>query len=462
MAEPLPAFVGRVDLLDRARLALSDPHSHGIVIHGAPGVGTTAFVHQLEAGLDPRVAVRHTHSSVGSGGVPYGAVMPLLRDGAIDAVEHPLRALRSAVDHLVAQGAHSVVLVVHGARHVDAWSALVLSTLASVPDCSLVLVADSLRTLPRDIAVLVREGAMTALDIPPLTLEETAQLLAGRWGHAPTRLVERLWRASRGNVRSLVALVEHVDDVGPGALLDVDRWPGRAGLDTALPTAYAALTPSDRRLLEVLALAGGLSLPHAARVGGPDSVDALLSGGLAGVTAPPRPTVRVCTDVVAAAVRHQVGAGRRVQLLHATFPNGEPEDEDLVLRYARWAADGGVGVSPGTASRAARLALEAGDAPTALLVLDAVPQADRSPAHGVLTGLALLLAGEGRGGLDALLSLPRLLPDDDEAAAQVAWGLGACPDLTLPHDAGRWGTAGRLLLDLAPTAWRSWLPASRA
>jgi len=454
MVDPHEAvpFIGRLGELDAATRALLS-EGHGVVVHGAPGSGTTAFAHRVVDSLGPDVVALHLRGSAAAAEVPYGAIMPILRDGDPHSLAHPLQALRTAVDHVARAGGARVVLVVHGAQFVDPMSALVLSSLSARRECTLLLVADSVRALPADLAALAREGALARVEVRPFTVEETAQYAAARFGRPVAPLLARmLWKASGGRARSLAALVDMLrTEPDPVGLLH--RW--RVGqvppLRTALPTALAWLSAPERALVDVLALAGSLPLGLVQKVTDPPVLDAVLASRLVALDVEPGQPLHVADPVVAAALRGLVGVGRRHSLLRVAFPDGEPEDPAVALAYGRWAASCGTPVTPGFAAVAAQAAMDDGDPESALAVIDAAGPV-RVPALEVLRAVALALLGRAATA-SAVLAGVALADDDALAELAVTWALTTVPDLVVGEGPERLAV-GVVLRSVVPLAWR--------
>lgn len=452
---PVP-FVGRRDELAVATRALLGD-GHGLVVQGAPGVGTTAFARRVVASLGPDVVVLHIRGSVAAAEVPYGAIMPILRDGDPRSLAHPLQALRTAVDHVGGAGGARAVLVVHGAQFVDPMSALVLSSLSARPECTLLLVASAVAALPADLKALVREGALARVEVRPFTVDEVAEYAGTRFERRVTPLLARmLWQASGGRARSLAALLDLLaTEPDPVGLLQ--RW--RVGrvppLETALPTALAWLSAPERAVLDMLALAGALPLDLVQKVTPPAVLDAVLATRLVALDVEPGQPLSVADPVGAAALRGMVGVGRRLSLLGLAFPDGEPEDPTLALAYARWAASCGTPVTPGCAATAAQAAMDDGDPESALAVLDAAGPA-RVPALEVLRAVANAMLGRAE---PAAAALADLAPTAGDALAEraVGWALETAPDLLVGDGPARFAV-GPALRAAAPAGWRDLPP----
>lgn len=383
----VPALVGRRPELERLEVALRQSRAGRggtVLVHGPPGVGTSAVLAWVRARAEDGGA------RVGAGaaaaleeGWPYAPVLealadlarrhPALLDGLGDTYREEIgRALRGEQLHWSGEGTHQrlfvsvtelvrlaaagsgVVLTVDDLAEADEASLRLLHYLARAVAAAPVLLVLGARTptpgsrLDQLRSGLLRRQALVELPLAPLSPAGTAALLAQRLGSPPADGVAvDVHRLSRGLPRRIVELV-------PSAALSAPRWPDvrvllarcPPGTDEAL--RRVALAGTSFGTDEFLALAGigedaGFAMLEACLAEGlvepadlgyrfptPGVRDALLAG------LPPHRRERLHREVAAAL--QEVGAAPARIGEHLLAAGGAAEAVPHLLRAAEQAA----------------------------------------------------------------------------------------------------------------------------
>ncbi|WP_262453495.1 helix-turn-helix transcriptional regulator [Arthrobacter sp. A2-55] len=264
----------------------------GAVVTGPGGVGKTALIHQVLAGLPDGTAFQYLRGTPFASRVPFGMLSLLM--GPASPLD-PSRAggpagtpagsqygtpseapygtpteapygnpptipsttpgsplLGVVMQALRANLTDGCVVAVDNADNADSWSALALSELAANGDIRLVLGCRRVDALPQEFSRLWRDGRLLRLDVSALDAAETRNFvqseLAGPCSLAVTSL---LWRESCGNPFQLKALLHQ--GVADGAFLRTHGiwvWNGPAAasgtaFNTAVNTAFNSAFTAD-------------------------------------------------------------------------------------------------------------------------------------------------------------------------------------------------------------------------
>ncbi|AVH59119.1 helix-turn-helix transcriptional regulator [Streptomyces dengpaensis] len=483
-----------------ATIAPLAAHPAGTVLIGPPGVGKTRLAREALADAARRGAL--THWAVGTPtarAVPLGAFAAWAAPGDTGPAEALHRTLQAMCR---GAGRGGLVVGVDDAHLLDDLSALLVQQLALEGAAGLVVTVRSGVPVPEAVTGLWKGGRLRRLDVPPLGLQECAELLTAVLG-GPLDAVsaERLWRLTEGNALFLRHLVE--GERASGGLYEAAetwRWKGVATVTPALADLVAAsmgeLPDAVGEIVDLLALGEPLGtrlLSGLVSPGAADAVEAAEERGLLTVVEDDgRLLARLAHplygEVRRARMRRLRGRRLRGMLARALEPSDTaeaaeppthllrrallrldsdlPPDARLSLRAAGQAA---LLVDMPLAERLARAALAAGAGfPAQLIVTTAVmahTRADDLPAElGVLTDLArsdlehvqaavpqilglALVAQDTAGALDALAATATHLHDPVAhrylaAIRSYLRLLAAAGDTDALHDAATAAPAG--------------------
>lgn len=461
-------LVGRSEelaFLSRAR----GEGASGVVIAGEAGVGKSRLAADFVAGVGDRPVIR-VAASASLQGVPLGAFAPVVPPGLTRAPRQPAEVLRLVADHLIAHAAAPPLIWIDDAQLLDELSAGLVLQLAVGRRAFVVATLRSGEESPDAVRRLWRDGHARRLEIQPLGVADTAELLARVLGASVdggTR--ERIWSASRGNLLYLRELVRI--GVESGALArrgEVWIWQGPLRVSPELRELIAerlgGLDAEAYAALETIALAEPLAPVVAERLGLAASFATLDRAGLIRLDAQTQPpAVRLAHPLFGEVVRASVTPLRAAMIGRAHAAALVETGADL-LRLAIAQVEGHVAADPAClltattraraladhalATRLARAAVDAGGGGPAVVALAEClfwemrheellamladdPLADAAPAERIAAEIhraSSLYWGFGRDAeaIEALRRAAALAPDEpvaDEAAGQCAFVL---------------------------------------
>ena len=257
-----------------------------MVIAGPAGVGKTRLAREaLAAAKRSGHVTRWAAGTAAAAAIPLGAVAHLLP--AIDAVCDPLTLLQRAGAAIAEQGkGHRLVIGIDDAHLLDELSVTLLHQLALTRAACLVLTVRTGEPAPDPVVTLWKNGLADRLELAHLPRAELDRLVTSVLGGVvDSRTIERLWRATRGNVLFLRELVEGGCETG--ALRNRDgvwRWEGpmkpTPRLREIVQAQLGGLGSDERTALELLATDEPLGLGRVASLINPEVVAVLERRGL--------------------------------------------------------------------------------------------------------------------------------------------------------------------------------------
>jgi predicted ATPase len=248
----------------------------GAAIVGPAGVGKTALLSAVARRLSAsRFGVVWTAATEASRKVPFSVFRGLA--GISDRLDYS-QAYGLLRTELTRRAAGRVpVLVIDDVHRLDNWSATLTLGLAGEGDVRLVVAAQSDLSTCDAVLALWKDGYLGRLDMVPLTLAGSAQLVRALVGaEAAGSTMDMLHRWTGGNPLFLTELVRHARDtrqlVVAGGLW---WWRGALALPPRLVDLFdrrlRGLAPAYRDALAAVAMGEPLSLPmlDAVALGGP-------------------------------------------------------------------------------------------------------------------------------------------------------------------------------------------------
>jgi DNA-binding CsgD family transcriptional regulator/tetratricopeptide (TPR) repeat protein len=320
-------FVAREGELDAMNRILAEPDAGGVVIVGPAGVGKTWLADEIVSVAGHRnVRCLRVHASPTARG--YAAVAALSRALA------PGRA---------------VLLVVDDIDQLDPDSMTVVHQLVANRMTQLVATVRLGTRMPEGVAALWRTGRLHRLDLAPLDQPDLVALMSRALdGPVSSITADRVHRITQGNPLYLRELLRQALDTGALTLAD-GVWqlddapmpPGRLG--DLLDGALDEVTPSERRVLELVALADGLGLRMLHQLSDGDVVESLERRGLLEVR-PDGRRVSLTHPMYAEILCRGLPATTRMRHCRALADMWERMDlrePDELLRWANWRLEGG-------------------------------------------------------------------------------------------------------------------------
>lgn len=309
-------FAGRTAERQAIRAALHE--GTGILVVGEPGMGRSRLLAEAVPWGKSVVRVVGTAPETS-----FGAFAHLL-PGTPD----PVNPVGWAAERLAGE-----VLVVGDAHLLDASSAALAAHL--VRHLGVRLAATALAGAPilGPLLALWKDGILRRLHLGPLSLHETAQLLAGMLGGQVEGLtVRRLWHAAQGNPRFLVELVRSGRLSHSGGLW---RWQGEIELTERLrqliEEAIGEVDEAEREVLEFVAFGLPLDLDALLKLVSAEAAERLERRGLI-VVERSAARVRLRHPLYAHVIRTWPGPVRtRHRLAKVIRLRGSDDQEDLQL-----------------------------------------------------------------------------------------------------------------------------------
>ncbi|MEV0613518.1 LuxR C-terminal-related transcriptional regulator [Nonomuraea sp. NPDC050404] len=420
-------FVGRGGPLAAVRESLRS--GAGMMIAGAAGVGKSRLAAQALTGSTGYAVVR-AQGTATSSMIPFGAFAHVLT-GPPRSGEN---LLRWAARHLLARARDRGLLVsVDDAHRLDPASAALAHYLAESGQARLLVTVRSGEPQPEPVIALWKDELLRRIELPPLTVAEVGQVLAGALGgEVAAETVRHLAGVSEGNVLYLREVV-HAGRAS-GCLTERDgvwRWRGELSVTTRLRELVGDrighLDQAEREVLELVAFGEPLGADLLAALTSPQAVERVESRGLV-VTAGEgrRDELRLGHPLYGEVVRGDCGTlrGRRRlrTLAEALEATGLRRREDE-LRAAVWRLDSGSVTDPAMLTSAAKLAWGRQDPRLAARLARAAIDAGAGVAAVAVLGEVLMVLGDAG---SAVTELRRAAGDavTESERAQHAYSLG--------------------------------------
>ncbi|MGD9525766.1 LuxR C-terminal-related transcriptional regulator [Pseudonocardia sp.] len=342
----------------------------GVVLAGAAGVGKTRLAREALALAERRGAVVHRATATASSrNVPLGAFPTV--SGTVGS--DPMWLLRRAREALLARADDGAVVIgVDDAHLLDELSATVVHQVAVRREARVVLTVRSGEPAPDAVTGLWKDGHLRRLELAPLTVEVTGELLEEvLGGPVASGTTRALWTITRGNALYLRQLVD--GELGAGRLArapGVWRWSGRPqlspGLTELLHDRIGKLSDAQRDVVDMLALGEPLGVPVLARLAGIAAVERAEARGVVEVYPDGRRMqARLSHPLFGELLRSRCGVVRarrlRGRIATALADSGGRRSDDT-LRRATLMLDSDLDHDAALLVRAAEHAVRLGDA----------------------------------------------------------------------------------------------------
>ncbi|HKR49123.1 MAG TPA: LuxR C-terminal-related transcriptional regulator [Pseudonocardiaceae bacterium] len=266
------------------RMIGTEPRS--VVVAGPAGVGKTRLAREaLAAAKRSGRSTRWAAGTSAAAAIPLGAVAHLLP--SLGTASDPLTLLQRAGAAIADQSkGHRLIVGIDDAHLLDELSVTLVHQLALTRAACLVLTVRTGEPAPDPVVTLWKNGLADRLELQQLPRLELDRLVTGALGGVvDSRTIERLWRATRGNVLFLRELVEGGCETGRLQIRDgVWRWEGRIEptprLREIVQAQLGGLGADERTALELLATDEPLGLGRVASLINPEVVAVLERRGL--------------------------------------------------------------------------------------------------------------------------------------------------------------------------------------
>lgn len=387
----------------------------GVVLVGEHGAGKSFIAQRaLEQLADDYLVVQVRGSSIASK-LPYGALSVLLNDLDAAHLEHPLMVLRG-LTHLLqtkAQG-RPIMLFVDNAHDLDDLSCMMVAQLSAGGHVTLLAACVDLHHVGSDIMGLWKDDMLRRVDVAAFDFGETVATLNQEYGgHFSQSAARALWSASGGNALFLHSLAREQIKLGTivqqeGAWVLDGRPIALTGeIRDVVKARLNRLSPGQRDVFELLALAGSVPLQTLMRIFNPQDMDTLQERALIQVSHDHPPMVSVANAVTGAIVASVVPPGRSAELrrrLTAVLTDAELADAGAATNLA-WSLDCGEQISPETALAAAHRANNGSDPESALRFIQEIEGCEGLAGAAVETVRAHIAANNNESARRVLHSL---------------------------------------------------------
>jgi DNA-binding CsgD family transcriptional regulator len=418
---------------------LTAPDVCGIVVCGAAGVGKSRIAREALSTAESRGCEgRWVVGASSARGIPLGAFTAWAQPGLTDTVH----LLRGVIESLTsAPSGATVVVGVDDAHLLDDLSIFVVHQIMQRGAAKVMLTVLDDEPIPAAVQELWKGGRFERLDLLPLSLADTATLLAAVLGEpVDPDAVLRLWTLTRGNVLYLRNIVEQ--EVADGRLVQQHgywRWIGDPIIPPSLveliESRVGALPAPVGEVVDALAVAEPIELATLRRITDPAAVEQADGRGLialehvAGGVA-----VRVAHPLYGEVRRRRapVTRVRRLRgLVAAELATGADRDDIHVLvRRAALSLDSDLAPDTDLLVRAAHGAVWLADLALADRLAEAAIGAGAGPEPNFVRAHALSWLGRGEQAEEVLAGIStEELTDGDRArlvflrASNMLWAL---------------------------------------
>jgi DNA-binding CsgD family transcriptional regulator len=432
-------LTGRSEEMRAIEAAILASDVSGIVICGAAGVGKSRIARDaLSAavlrGCEGRWAVGTSAAQT----LPLGAFTAWAQSGVTDAVQ----LVRGVIESLTAAPADTTVVVgVDDVHLLDDLSAFVVQQIVLRGAAKVVLTMRDGEPIPAAVQEIWRVSQCDRLDLQPLSLDESTELLAATLGvSVDPDAAQRLWALTRGNALYLRNVVER--EVADGRLEMRDgycRWIGdpivAPGLVELIESRIGALATPVSDVMDALAVGEPIELAALRRITDPAAVEEADTRGL--ITLEPvvgSVEVRVAHPLYGEVRRKRAASTRlrRLRGLVATelAASDDRDDVRVVVRRATLSLDSDLAPDAELLVRAAHGAVWLADLPLADRLAEAAIRAGAGPEANFVRAHALSWLSRGEEADTVLAEIRRSqLTDSDRArftfvrASNMLWVL---------------------------------------
>lgn len=389
----------------RARIAeisgiLADPDVQGVLVIGASGMGKTTIINGVAANLNPDQPVFRFRGSNLLASRNLGIFEVLLSYEEEQTDEIPPGAALSIMSRIFEREGSPVVLI-DNADRVDEHSLSIISQLAAAGRVHLVAAAETIRPPVDLLAALWTGGKIVRTDLAGLDEAAIASIAREAGSELDDKTIADYRQKSQGNPRMVRKLI-----VGRAASISSRRGADHRALWNVLP--------EQKRILEMIAMAGALPYEALRSLCEPELLDNLAERGIISISRGRHAEVVVVEPAVAQVLRDSIQPSQDLQLLRDITPILETTSLEgaALFGHVRWTQSWGVPVDDVKVLRAAMWANGQGDFAAAIELLQASNSED-SEIH-----LELARAERGRGDtVEAELIVARLISSSQSGEA---------------------------------------------
>lgn len=406
-------MVGRDLELEDIRDALLDNNCRGVILTGPSGVGKTALAQRMARQLEDSFELVYVRGSALASKMPYGALSFVLSDLDDAIVDNPLMLLRGLQElYRRRDDGRQTLILADNLEELDGSSAMALAHLVRVNAVKLIAICQSIDASPEEFGDLWKDGALRRIDVAPLGLASTTQLLSAALDAPVSRsAAASMWHTTGGNPLFLQALTR--EQVDSGEMLERDGvWVAqplsapktRRSMSDWIMVRLRRMLDEEREALELISIVGAIPLDLLLRFVQSSTIDALQQRKLIFIERREVPLVRVANGLVSEVVRSQVPLGRGRELMRALALESRQWDIPPIARmtFASWCIDTGAEIGAESLINAAVLANRHRQGVLALRFVHAIPNYSAFPQAVVEEAKAMGVEGNFAGGLSVL------------------------------------------------------------
>jgi DNA-binding CsgD family transcriptional regulator len=397
-------LTGRSEEMRAIEAAIVASDVSGIVVGGAAGVGKSRIAREaLSAAVSRGCEGRWAVGTSSARTLPLGAFTAWAQSGVTDTVQ----LVRGVIESLTAAPAGTPVVVgVDDVHRLDDLSTFVVQQIAQRGAAKLVLTVRDGEPIPAAVQEIWTGGQFDRLDLQPLSLDETTNLLSATLGGSmDPDADQRLWTLTRGNVLYLRNIVEQ--EVADGRLEMQNgywRWIGdpvvAPGLVELIESRIGDLPAPVADVIDALAVGEPIELAALTRITGPAAVEEADTRGLMTLeTVAGAIEVRVAHPLYGE-VRRERAAPTRLRRLRGLLAaelaaSDDRDDVRLVVRRATLSLDSDLTPDADLLVRAAHGAVWLADLPLADRLAEAAIRAGAGPEANFVRAHALSWLSRG-------------------------------------------------------------------
>lgn len=433
-------LIGRAQEIQAIEAAITAA-TPGVLICGSQGVGKTCTARAaLEAAAERGCVTRWTAGTTSARNIPLGAFTSWAPTGVTDT----LTLLRGVIDALVpAESSARVVLCVDDAHLLDDLSAFVVHQIVVRGAATVILTVPDGEPTPAAIGDIWAKARFERIDIAPLSLDDTAQLLTEVLsGPVDPIAAQRLWKITGGNGLYLQNIVER--EVADLRLVRQDRcwrWVGELvvppGVVGLVESRIGALPPPVGEVIDVLAVGEPLQLGVLRRICDPEAIEEAETRGLISLE-PSGSGVEVrLAHPLYGEVRRRRAPRSRLRRLRGVVATelgacSAPDDVRMVVRRAALSLESDLDPDADLLIRAAYGAVWLGELTLADRLAEAAAGSGAGPEPRFIRAHALSWSGRGAEAEAVFADIDTAALSDEERArfaflrsSNALWALGA-------------------------------------
>lgn len=360
-------LIGRDSEIEDIREALQDGDCRGVILTGQSGVGKTALAQSIARELEDAYELVYVRGSALASKMPYGALSFVLSDLDDAIVDNPLMLLRGLQElYQRREDGRGTLILADNLEELDSSSSMALAHLVRVGAVKLIGICQTIDSSPEEFGDLWKDGFLNRIDLAPLDLAATTELLSRALNAPVSRAAAAsMWHTTGGNPLFLQALTREQVDTGEMQERDgvwvarpMSAPKTRRSMTDWVMARVRRLPTEQRETLELISVVGAIPFDLLLRFVPSAAVDTLQDRQVISIDQRDSPVVRITNGLVSEVVRTQVPLGRGRELMRALAAEAREWEIPPLARmtFAAWCLDTGAELPAGKMINAACLA----------------------------------------------------------------------------------------------------------